>query len=60
MVSKRNSPVIWLGVALIIVGVLIDVLSTSYVIGTAMIVIGALVVALQAGKGRAKGGEGDH
>ncbi|WP_279349823.1 hypothetical protein [Erythrobacter litoralis] len=58
--KKRNSPMIWIGVTLIVVGILIDVFSTSYVIGTALIVVGALLVALQAGKGKPKGGESDH
>ncbi len=60
MVKKRNSPMIWLGVILIVVGILIDVLTASYLVGTVVIVVGALLVALQAGKGRSKGGEVDH
>ena len=57
---KRLSPMIWLGIALMIIGVLIDVLTTSYVIGTVLIVVGVLIVAMGAGKGRKGGGELDH
>ena len=60
MVMKRNSAMIWFGVILIIAGILIDVLTASYVVGTVIIVVGALLVALQAGKGRRKGGGIDH
>lgn len=55
-----KSPMVWLGIILIIVGVLIDVLTSSYVLGTSIIVVGVLLVALQAGKGRSKGSEDDH
>ncbi len=51
---------LWIGIILIVVGVLIDVLTVSYVIGTTLIVIGVLLVALRAGKGRSKGSEEDH
>ena len=55
-----KSPMMWLGVILIVVGVFIDVLTSSYVLGTSIIVIGVLLVALQAGKGRSRGNEDDH
>ena len=55
-----RSPLIWLGIVLAIVGTLIDLFTTSYFLGTGMIVVGVLIIALRAGKGREESGEQDN
>ena len=55
-----RSPLIWLGIVLIVVGTLVDLFTTSYFAGTGMIIVGVLIIALRAGQGREEGGEQDN